>query len=147
VIKIILRATILLLFSFTSISGISDEIYKTIDKDGNIMFSFIAPPNSTILQTVSVKKLIKKISVINDASAQNEKVKALTKKLTEARMQRDKKRKIATENYNKEITQIKKQRLEGLKKLNNDNSVLNTEISERDKLRESISRIIENKNN
>jgi len=116
----------------------SNEIYKTIDKDGNVSFSAIAPMNETIVETVSVKKLIKRISVINDASAQNEKIKAITKRLTDSRLQRNKKRNKKTKSYKEEISLIKNKRLEGLKKLQDETSTLNSKLSESEQLKKSV---------
>jgi len=137
--------SLLVILSLLSFSGFANEIYKTIDKDGNITFSSIAPPDSKILQTVSVKKLIKKISIIQGASAQNEKIKAITKKLSDSRIERIKKRQNLIKNYNDEITLIKNERLQDLKNLNNGKSESISNITSNEQIKDSIRRMIEQK--
>ncbi len=121
----------------------SNEIYKYINEDGSVSFSSIAPKNAKILQTVNVKKLINKISVINGAALQSEKIKAITKKLTKSRIKRSENRKKVNENYQDEITLIKSQRIEGLKNLTDGKATLSTRISNNKKIKDAISRIIE----
>ncbi len=132
--------SLLLVLSF---SVLSNEIYKSIDKDGNVTFSSIAPADSKIVQIITVKKLIKKISVISGASEQNEKIKAITKRMTESRIQRSKKRQEQTKNYKEEISLIKNQRLEGLKKLKDETSNLNSKMTESEQLKESVRKMLE----
>ncbi len=141
--SVILKLTILVMLSILCSSSFAGEIYKSIDKDGNVTFSSAVPRNSTVVETVSEKKLIKKISVINNASSQNEKIKAITKELKESRIQRNQSRKKVNENYNDEITLIRNQRLEGLKKLDNGKSVLNSSDNNKVQLKDAIKRMLE----
>jgi len=122
---------------------ISSEIYKSIDKEGNVSFSSIAPLNSKIVKTVDSKKLIKKLSVIHGASAQNKKIIAITNELKQSRIQRNKIRNENNKNYNKEITQIKNQRLQGLKNLTTGESILNSEATKSQLIKDSITRMLE----
>ena len=140
--KIIVTGVSILLILVSQIC-LSGEIYKTVDKDGNISFSSIAPHNSKIIKIVSVKKLIKKISVIKGASAQNIKLIAITKKLTDSRIKRSRERKEVSVNYNKEITLIKNQRLEGLKNLTDGKTAINTSVSQKQQMQKSIQKLIE----
>ncbi len=121
----------------------SNEIYKYIGEDGSVSFSSIAPRNSKILQTVNIKKLINKGSVINGAALQNDKIKAITNKLTKSRIKRNENRKKSNQNYQDEITLIKNQRVEGLKNLTDGKATLSTRISNNKKIKDAISRIIE----
>lgn len=127
-----------IMLSFISFSCFSNEIYKTVDQDGNVTFSFIVPANSRIVETVSIKKLIKKISVIKGASAQNIKIKAITKKLTDSRIKRNKKIKKSTEKYNEEITLIQNQRIDGLKKLSDGKYASRSKSSYNHQVKKSI---------
>jgi hypothetical protein len=141
--KAVLKIVVMLMLSIMSFSVFPNEIYKSIDKDGNITFSSIAPADAKVIQTITVKKLIKRISVINGASEQNEKIKAITKRMTESRVQRNKKRQEQTKNYKEEISLIKNQRLEGLKKLQDENSKLNSTKTESEQLKESVRKLLE----
>ncbi|MFV2061133.1 MAG: DUF4124 domain-containing protein [Gammaproteobacteria bacterium] len=133
-------SSILLMLSF---SVLSNEIYKSIDEDGNVTFSSIAPLNAKIVKTVNVKKLLKRISVINGASEQHEKVKLITERLKDSRIERNKKRQEKTKNYKDEISLIKNQRLEGLKQLQDKNSSLESRKTESQKLKESVRKMLE----
>lgn len=126
-----------------SFSVLSNEIYKSIDEDGNVTFSSIAPLNAKIVKTVNVKKLLKRISVINGASEQHEKVKLITERLKDSRIERNKKRQEKTKNYKDEISLIKNQRLEGLKQLQDKNSSLESRKTESQKLKESVRKMLE----
>lgn len=139
----LLRIVIALLLCFMSLSCFSIEIYKTIDKDGNVSFSSITPQHSKIIHTVSEEKLIKRISVINGAAEQNKKIQAITKKLTDSRIQRNKKREELANNYKDEITFNKNQRSEGLKNLDQEKSGLTSRLSNSQQLKKSISKILE----
>jgi len=143
VMKKLRNVSVLIIMFVTTSVCVADEIYKTIDKDGTVSFSSIAPHDSKIVQVVSVKKLIKKISVIKGAAAQNKKIVAITKKLTESRRKRATKRQEKTENYNKEISLIKNQRLEGLKNLTDGKTAINTSVNNKDQLKQSLQRLIE----
>jgi len=131
------------MLSLISFSCFSSDIYKTVDKDGNVTFSSIVPANSKIVETVSVKKLIKKISVIKGASAQNIRIKAITKKLTDSRIKRNKKIEKSTEKYHEEITLIQNQRVDGLKKLSDGKYASSSKSRNAHKIKKSITKILE----
>ncbi len=141
--NVALKLNVLIIISTYCCSGFTSEIYKSIDKDGNVTFSSTVPMNSTVVETVNEKKLIKKISIINGASSQNKKIKAITQKLKESRIKRNKARKKLNENYNNEITLIKNQRIEGLKNLTNGKSVLNSSDNNKVQIKDSIKRMLE----
>lgn len=138
-----LKILVLLIVFFNSNICFSDEIYKYIDEHGNVSYSSLAPKNAKILQTVNVKKLINKASVINGAALQSEKIKAITKELTKSRIKRNENRKKTNESYQDEITLIQNQRLQGLKNLTDGKATLNTRVSNNKKIKDAIRRIIE----